>query len=145
MNTVLISRCLWFGLLVAVGLAVPSVAQQSQPAQPNASGASKSKSGDPLDPNNSMAMRMARERNVLRQKQIVADTNQLLLLAQQLNESVSKSNADQLAVDVVKTAAQIQKLAKSIKDKMREESGTPCVFFDQPGCIANPNPTQFVP
>jgi hypothetical protein len=106
---------------------------------------SKSKNGDPLDPNNSMAMRMARERNAIRQKQIVADTNQLLLLAQQLNESVSKSNSHQLSVDVVKTAAQIQKLAKSIKDKMREEADTPCVFFDQPGCIPNSNPTQFVP
>jgi hypothetical protein len=142
MNTVL---TICFGLVAAVGVAMPSVAQQTQPTQPNASGASKGKSGDPLDPNNSMAMRMARERNAIRQKQIVADTNQLLLLAQQLNDSVSKSNSQQLSVDVVKTAAQIQKLAKSIKDKMREEAGMPCVFFDQPGCIANSNPTQFVP
>jgi hypothetical protein len=145
MSTAVISRFMVFELLVAVGLAMPSVAQQSQPAQPGTLGTSKSKNGDPLDPNNSMAMRMARERNVIRQKQIVADTNQLLLLAHQLNESVNKSNSDQLSVDVVKTAGQIQKLAKSIKDKMREESGTPCVFFDQPGCIANPNPTQLVP
>jgi hypothetical protein len=142
MNTAL---TICFGLVAAVGLASPSVAQQTQPTQPNASGVSKSKNGDPLDPNNSMAMRMARERNAIRQKQIVADTNQLLLLAQQLNESVSKSNSHQLSVDVVKTAAQIQKLAKSIKDKMREEAGMPCVFFDQPGCIATSNPTQFVP
>jgi hypothetical protein len=142
MNTAL---TICFGLVAAVGLASPSVAQQTQPTQPNASGVSKSKNGDPLDPNNSMAMRMARERNAIRQKQIVADTNQLLLLAQQLNESVSKSNSHQLSVDVVKTAAQIQKLAKSIKDKMREEADTPCVFFDQPGCIPNSNPTQFVP
>ena len=66
-------------------------------------------------------------------------------LAQQLNDSIRRSDSDQLSVEELKTAAQIQKLAKSIKDKMREEAGTPCVFFDQPGCIANSNPTQFVP
>jgi hypothetical protein len=143
MNTAL--SCMCFGMVVAVGVGMPSIAQQSQPTQPSNSGAIKGKGGDPLDPNNSMAMRMARERNALRQKQIVADTNQLLLLAHQLNEAVSKSDSQQLSVDVVKTAAQIQKLAKSIKDKMREEAGMPCVFFDQPGCIATSNPTQFVP
>jgi hypothetical protein len=50
MNTALTSRFLCFGLVAAVGLAVPSVAQQSQPMQPNAPGVSKSKNGDPLDP-----------------------------------------------------------------------------------------------
>jgi hypothetical protein len=67
-----------------------------------------------------MAERMAMERNIDRQKQIVNDTARLLQLAQQLNADVSKSDKDSLSVAVVKKAEEIEKLAKSIKQKMRD-------------------------
>lgn len=67
-----------------------------------------------------MAERMARQRNTDRQKEIVADTARLLKLAQQLNVDVSKSNKDTLSLAVVKEANEIEKLAKTIKDKMKE-------------------------
>ena len=37
----------------------------------------------------------------------------------ELKEEVSKSNKDTLSIDVVKKAAEIEKLAKSVKDRMR--------------------------
>lgn len=75
----------------------------------------------PTDPNQvHMLHAMAKERSVLRQKEIVDDTNQLLDLAKQLKAAVDKSSKDQLSLDVVTTAAQIEKLAKSVKEKMRD-------------------------
>jgi len=144
MMTAVLSRCiLCVGLVVAAGWLVPSVAQEAPAAQTNTPG--KSTGGDPTNPANSMAMRMARERNAIRQKQVVSQADQLLVLAQQLKAALDKRDRNQLPADAVKTADHIQKLAKSIKDKMREGSSTPCVFFDQPGCIPPSNPTQFAP
>jgi hypothetical protein len=62
---------------------------------------------------------LASARNVERQKELVTDTQKLFLLAQQLRDEVAKSNKDELSVDVVKKSAEIEKLAKSVKDKMR--------------------------
>jgi hypothetical protein len=75
----------------------------------------------PTDPNQvHMLHAMAKERSVLRQKEIVDDTNQLLDLAKQLKAAVDKSSKDQLSLNVVATATQIEKLAKSVKEKMRD-------------------------
>jgi ATP-dependent helicase/DNAse subunit B len=75
----------------------------------------------PADGNQAHMMReMAKERSVLRQKEIVDETNQLLDLAKQLKEAVDKTDRDQLSLNVVNTAAEIEKLAKSVKQKMRD-------------------------
>lgn len=69
-----------------------------------------------------MNEQMSIKRNAQRQQQIVSDTAHLLQLAQQLNDAVSKSNKDELSISVVKDADEIEKLAKSIKEKMRDGS-----------------------
>jgi hypothetical protein len=75
----------------------------------------------PADPNQAHMMReMAKQREILRQKEIVEDTNHLLDLAKQLKDAVDKSSRDQLSLDVVNTADKIEKLAKSVKQKMRD-------------------------
>ena len=75
----------------------------------------------PADPSQSHMIReMAKERSVLRQKEIVNETNQLLDLAKQLKDAVDKSSKDQLSMNVVNTAGEIEKLAKSVKQKMRD-------------------------
>lgn len=56
-----------------------------------------------------------------RQAQILADTNRLLQLAQELKIEVSKSNKDILSFAVVKKADAIEKLAKNLKERMRTE------------------------
>lgn len=70
--------------------------------------------------NPTMAAKMVQERNVIRQKEIVDETNQLLDLAKQLKDAVDKSSKDQLSLDVVKKAEEIEKLAKEVKTKMRD-------------------------
>jgi hypothetical protein len=67
-----------------------------------------------------MAAKMLRERNEDRQKAIVNETNQLLDLAKQLKDAVDKSSKDQLSLQVVHKAEEIEKLAKDVKTKMRD-------------------------
>jgi hypothetical protein len=63
--------------------------------------------------------RQAKARNVERHKQLVADTDKLLQLATELKASVDKSNKDTLSVEVVRKAGQIEKLARSVREKMK--------------------------
>jgi hypothetical protein len=79
--------------------------------------------GESPNPNDPMQRqrleKMEKARNSDRQQQLVKDTDKLLALAKELKEDVSKSDKDTLSVDVVKKAAEIEKLAKSVKDRMR--------------------------
>ena len=54
-----------------------------------------------------------------RQAQIVADTQRLYKLTQELKEEVAKSNKDTLSVPVIKKADEVEKLARSLKERMR--------------------------
>ena len=63
----------------------------------------------------------AKQRNLDRQKRLVADTDKLLQLAQELKVEVDKSNKDMLSVTVIKKAEEIEKLAKSVKERMKAE------------------------
>ena len=62
-----------------------------------------------------MAKRAAKERVAA----LKHDTDKLLKLSQELKESVDKSDENVLSVDVVKKAEEIEKLAKSVKEKMK--------------------------
>lgn len=67
-----------------------------------------------------VADRMAARRNVDRQQRIVDDTAKLLALAQELKDEVAKSNRNELSLGVVHKAEEIEKLAKSVKERMRD-------------------------
>jgi nitric oxide reductase activation protein len=66
-----------------------------------------------------MQEQQERSRDSDRQKRLVADTDKLLTLATQLKQDVDKSNKDVLSVDVVKKADEIEKLAHSVKERMK--------------------------
>jgi nitric oxide reductase activation protein len=66
-----------------------------------------------------MEQNLAKLRNTERQKQLVSDTQKLLALAQELKADVDKSTKDTLSVDVVRKADEIEKLAHSVKEKMK--------------------------
>jgi hypothetical protein len=73
------------------------------------------------DPEQSRMLReMSRDRSTLRQKEIVEDTNHLMDLVKQLKDAVDKSSKDQLSLSVVNTATEIEKLARAVKEKMRD-------------------------
>ena len=56
-----------------------------------------------------------------RQAQLLADTNRLYELAQELQAEVAKSNKNTLSLAVVKKAAEVEKLARSLKERMKPE------------------------
>jgi len=62
-----------------------------------------------------------REKAMNKQRQVALqkDTDHLLELATQLKEYVDKSNEHTLSLDVVKKADEIEKLARSVKEKMK--------------------------
>lgn len=66
-----------------------------------------------------VAEQQARSRNSDRQKRLVADTDKLLSLATELKQQVDKTDKNMLSVDVVKKADEIEKLAHSVKEKMK--------------------------
>jgi hypothetical protein len=49
----------------------------------------------------------------------VEDTTKLLALANELKVAVDKSNKDTLSLDVVRKADEIEKLAHSVKERMK--------------------------
>ena len=61
----------------------------------------------------------ARARSTDRQKKLVADTEKLLALATELKTDVDKTNQNILSVDVIKKADEIEKLAHSVKERMK--------------------------
>lgn len=62
---------------------------------------------------------MTKKLNHERQVQLQRDTESLLKLATELKKYVDKSNENTLSVEVVKKAEEIEKLARSVKDKMK--------------------------
>lgn len=54
-----------------------------------------------------------------RQAQLRVDTAKLVALTAELKDQVDKTGINILSMDVVKKAQQIQKLAKSVQDKMK--------------------------
>lgn len=61
--------------------------------------------------------------NIQRQKQIVADTDKLLKLARELNEEVAQANTGTLTPDELHKVAEIEKLARSVRQRMTDAAG----------------------
>lgn len=59
--------------------------------------------------------------NAVMERQIALrrDTEKLLLLAEELKQNVDKTSPNILSMDVIKKAQEIEKLAKSVKEKMK--------------------------
>jgi len=90
--------------------ATPPPLLQGESAQDNVSG-------------DEAAQRLAREAakkaNLQRQALLKADADKLFKLATELKDSVDKSNENLLSLEVLKKAEEIEKLARSVKDKMK--------------------------
>jgi hypothetical protein len=85
----------------------------AQPVNPNASGLDDRSEPDPAD-----AARRIRALNNMRQKALVSDTNKLLKLASEFEAEIHIANSDSLTQEQLHKLATIEKLARSIKEKM---------------------------
>jgi type IV secretory pathway VirB4 component len=72
-----------------------------------------------------MQERMTRAANKKRQEDIREDTEKLFQLATDLKAAVDKSNENMLSLDVVRKADEVEKLAKKVKEKMKDAVGQP--------------------
>jgi len=85
-----------------------------------------------------MQDRMMKEANKKRQQDIRDETDKLFQLATELKAAVDKTNENMLSLDVIKKAEQVEKLAKKVKENMREAVGP-----TQNGPPPVPVPTPF--
>lgn len=75
--------------------------------------------GDADDARDRITRDMAKKANEERHVALKNDTDKLLRLAVELKAYVDKSGPNVLSVDVLKKAEEIEKLAHSVKDKMK--------------------------
>ena len=98
--------------ILALAAACPSLVIAQAPATPMIPGSSP------------VAQRMEAERQKLvadqRQQKLQSDADRLLQLAQHLKVSVDQTNKNTLSVQVVREAENIEKLARQVKDGMRQ-------------------------
>ncbi len=106
-------------LLLAIFAVPPSGAGQI-PAPPLPVGGNRNPTSPEEDEARARITRdMAKKANEERHIALKNDTDKLLRLAVDLKAYVDKSNEHILSMDVVKKAEEIEKLAHSVKDKMK--------------------------
>lgn len=104
-------------------LALHAYDARAQIVNPDTPDASQSGSHRQKDTDSPWVVEQKRElgkkRNVARQQDIKKDTDKLLELATELKQYVDKTNEDILSMDVIKKADEIEKLAHSVREKMK--------------------------
>jgi hypothetical protein len=96
--------------------AVPASVQQTQKI---AAEREAMNNGSSNDPHQLLQQELTTRVVADRQSQLRLDTEKLVALTAELKQHVDKAGANVLSMDVIKKAQEIQKLAKSVQDKMR--------------------------
>jgi hypothetical protein len=92
-----------------------------------------------VDPVSMIDQRRIRALNNERQKQIVADTDKLLKLARELNDEVTKANTGTLTQDELHKIADIEKLARNVRQRVTESVGETPTILPGPPPMMYPN------
>ena len=66
-----------------------------------------------------MQEQQAKSRNSERQRKLVEDTARLLALASDLKQQMGNTNNDAMSADMVRKAEEIERLAKSVRERMK--------------------------
>lgn len=101
---------LLFGLTPALGLS-------SQETRPQFPGQPPQQQQD--EQHARLEREQAKKLNQQRHENLKRDTDKLVRLSNELKQYVDKSNENVLSVDVIKKAEEIEKLAHSVKEKMK--------------------------
>lgn len=110
----------WIWILALVLFSLPIVAQRPNPVPPQAPKADINQPmGDEDEARDRITSEMAKKAAKQRIAALKSDTDKLLRLSVELKQVVDKSDENVLSVDVIKKAEEIEKLAKSVKDKMK--------------------------
>ena len=107
------------GMLAIPGLAQMVSAAQSQTPPPQMRSDLNLPIADDADATSRMTQELERKLEKDRVVALKSDTDKLLKLSVELKACVDKTDENVLSLDVIKKAEEIEKLAKSVKDKMR--------------------------
>ncbi len=105
--------------LFAVGLTSPPSQNPTLPSPPQLPSPSDRTTPAEDEARTKLERDMAKKANQERQLALKRDTEKLLKLSTELKEYVDKTNENMLSLDVVKKAEEIEKLAHSVKTKMK--------------------------
>jgi len=108
---------LFFLALLAIVVVLP----RSSFAQLPETGSSRRSNGEVDEQTAKILKEQAKKANKQRQEELKRDTEKLFQLATELKQYVDKTNENVLSLDVVKKAEEIEKLAHSVKTKMRAD------------------------
>jgi hypothetical protein len=114
------------GIAGASGQATQTTGIQAQPpsktarASNGAAPADKTDASKPGDASANVQAAAGDQPASDKQKKLAADTDKLLAMATDLKQQVDKTNKDVLSVDVIKKAEEIEKLARSLKNEMKQ-------------------------
>jgi len=73
---------------------------------------------------------------------MISDSDKLLKLARELNEEVAKENTGTLTLDELHKIAEIEKLARNVRQRMTEGAGEPQSTMPPPAPMIFPSPTH---
>jgi hypothetical protein len=90
---------------------------------------------DDPDYDPAMTERRVRALNAERQKQMIADANKLLKLAKELNDQVASANENSFTADQLRKIAEIEKLAKNVRERMTAGIGDAGNQFSPPSVV----------
>lgn len=105
--------------LLALGPVRAGHAQQGAPTLPSTHNPGVPGLNEPETGPAFGANRLERMREDERRKRLLADTAKLVALSNQLNDAVSKTPKDELSLEVVRKAEEIEKLAHDVKEHMK--------------------------
>jgi hypothetical protein len=106
------SSVIIFVFTILTGLVLSGVFARAQFAPPPTSQAEKD-----------MHEKQLKEANKKRQQDLKNDTDKLFQLATELKDAVDKTNENMLSLEVVRKADEVEKLAKRVREKMKETVG----------------------
>ena len=110
----------WLPILLVCFIAVSAAAQQVQtprPAMPPVTASPPMV--DDNDPNSRLEHEMQKKAAKERVAELKSDTDKLVKLSMELKGYVDKSDENVLSLDVIRKAEEIEKLAKSVREKMK--------------------------
>jgi hypothetical protein len=112
-----VQRTTVFLLLLLFLVAFPAVSSPQDTAIPQPSAIPRNQD-EPAIPTQ-LQKDMEKKANLQRQADLKRDTEKLLKLSTELKEYVDKTNENVMSLEVIKKAEEIEKLAHSVKVKMR--------------------------
>jgi len=120
-----VHRIISVAFLAVALLSFPRVAVQSQDIPQLGQNVPRTSPGNDNTIPPDMRKSMEKKANQQRQAELKRDTERLVKLSTELKQYVDKTNENILSLDVIKKADEIEKLAHSVKTKMRgEQYGT---------------------